>query len=54
VNYKSDEQFLLTLSEYIGVTNPLEHMGQEITPITESLLYAVFENPNTEFRIQFF
>ena len=54
VDYKSDEQFLLTLSEYIGITNPLVQMGQEITPITESLLYAVFENPNTEFRIVFF
>lgn len=54
VDYKSDEQFLLTLSEYIGITDPLIQMGQEITPITESLLYAVFENPNTEFRIVFF
>jgi hypothetical protein len=54
VDYKSDEQFLLKLSEYIEIIDPLSQMGQEITPISESLLYAVFENPNTEFQIEFF
>jgi hypothetical protein len=54
VDYKSDEQFLLKLSEYIEIIDPLSQMGQEITPISESLLYAVFENPNTAFKIEFF
>ncbi len=54
VDYKSDEQFLLKLSEYIEIIDPLSQKGQEITPIAEALLYSVFENPNTEFKLEFF
>ena len=51
IEYKSDEQFLLKLSEYITILKPLSILGQEVTPITESMLYSVFENPNIDFRI---
>jgi hypothetical protein len=51
IEYKSDEQFLLKLSEYITIFKPLSTLGQEVTPITESMLYSVFENPNIDFRI---
>ena len=52
IEYKSDEQFLLKLSEYITILKPLSILGQEVTPITESMLYSIFENPNIDFRIQ--
>jgi hypothetical protein len=51
IEYKSDEQFLLKLSDYITIFKPLSILGQEVTPITESMLYSVFENPNIDFRI---
>ncbi len=51
VNYKSEEQFLLKLIEYMPLNPSLGIMGQELSPICEGMLYSIIENPNVEIQV---
>ena len=48
INYKSDEQFLLKVIDYMPLNPRLKTMGQELLPIAEAMLYSIIENPNVE------
>lgn len=51
INFKSDEQFLLNLISYMKIDNVLIHMGQELLPLVEAMLYSIIENPNVRCNI---
>ena len=53
VNYKSEEQFKLKLWEYLNYSFEIFDMGLKMTPILESSIYAIIENPNIKFEINF-
>lgn len=48
VNYKSEEQFLIKVIDYIAIDVNLINKGQETLPIVEALIYAIVESPNVE------
>jgi len=57
--YRSDEQFILGVMEYMPLennkkgVNALLKNGQYVGPIIEGMLYGVIENPNIEFDFRF-
>lgn len=51
INYKSDEQFLLKLIDYMPLSINLASKGQQLTPICEGILYSIIENPNIEIEV---
>ena len=54
INYKSDEQFLLKVIDYMPLNPRLKTMGQELLPIAEAMLYSIIENPNVKVEIKTF